>query len=165
MVQVHRGIQYLARPGIRPRGSHGVRHRRRGISYTGILQVIGIKRRLIHWKLLRDNRVSESYFFKRLLPFLHPGTDILFPAFRESVIHVEHDRLLRFHQSPLPESNLVCRFQPPAIRVKPWLYALVIVTESGFITVKYPDPRVGKTGTHRLFRQQHETTGQYRRER
>ena len=165
MIQVYGSIQNLSGTRVRPGGSHRVSRPGGRITHTRIFQIIRIEFRIIRGKILSDNRIFKADSFKSSLPLLYTFFDVFTPSFRESVIHVEHDRFYRLYQlSPLIRFH-VRRLQSPTVSKITRLYTGTVTRKFRTTSHEDSDTRIGVTGTHRLFRQQDNTPGHYRIER
>ena len=159
MVHGNVRLQYLPAPGICPRGSHGVRHRRGGITHAGISEVLRVKSRIIGGKIPCHDGVFKAYFLEGSLPFLDTRLHVRFPAFRESIVHVENDRLYRLREASLSECRQIFGFQSPTMGMVTYFHAPLVLFVQVFSPEKYPDTRVCQPGTRGSFRQQQECSG------
>ena len=118
MVYIDRRIQDFSRSRIRPRGTHPVSDTNWGITNTTIFQVIRIKFQIICRKITADHDVFHTDFLESFVPFFNSRMYGSLPLFRETIIHVEHDGLYRFHQfSPLVSLHIF-RLHSPTIHQK-----------------------------------------------
>ena len=165
VVNVNRGVEYLAAARIDPRGPHRIGNGDRRVADARIFDVVGIEPGIVRRIGFRDDGMLETDAFERLVPLLDRLEDMLFPHLRKSVVDIEHDRLLRRHLLTALPRLRIRRLQPPAVGIIDHPGALLAFAEKHLPGRKDRHAAVGDARPVGLAGQQHQRTGHHSRQR
>ena len=111
----HRCIDNLSGTRINPGWSHRIGYRRRCVTDTRILNILGIKIRVVFREVFSYNSILETNLFECFLPYFNSFVDIFVPVQRERIINIENDGLLGLHQFTTKISSRVRWLQIPSV--------------------------------------------------
>ena len=153
------GVDDLARAGIVPGGTHGILDADRDVADAGVLQVVGVKFRVVLGEVPHLHDVLQPDALKGLIPPQHTGLDPGSPALGEVVIDVVDDGLLDLGQFAPLESLHIDRLESPAADEIDRLDLVIVTPEDVLLREEEIDPRVAQSRRHRHSGQAEEGVG------